>query len=330
MMFSRAAPVVLFTAFCLSATGAYIGGGFEVFSTARAVREMQINVLDRSFTEMKLALQVGDTVRFEELISARMKMMQTGRPDKIKMDELPAPYGVLRTELMAGDVAQVRALLKAHPKLDLNRAQGRYGAVPLIWATGNESQMPEMIAVLLKAGARPNFASARGYTVLHAMASPFNSYVGAGDVADAVALLPDELIRQTTGAGLSALHLALVGNKTEQVIALLERGADANTPPPLALGEDFAAGQPPLMIAGGNLRMVAALLKAGADPVREDSHGRSILGAVTQGALAAEQALLDRLSASEAEEHDRQNAADYARARGMIQTAIEARLARGQ
>jgi len=329
MMFSRAAPVVLFTVFCLSVVGAYVIEGTRPLSRSGTMSKAQLEALAQYYLEMKLALQVGDTARFEALIELQIQDMQTGSKSLVQLDLLPTPYGELREVLMGGSVAATKALLDRYPDLDLNSPQGRYGAVPLIWATGHVEFMPAMVRLLLEHGAAPRFQTAQGYTVLHAAASPFNYYGREQDMGVVLDMLPPELISQPNRMGLTPLHLALINSQSGQVDGLLAHGADPNASPPIHVPADFLPGQPPLMIAGGNVGMVQVLLESGADPTATDSVGRRVVDVVTEGAIAAERDLQDRLSTSAAEESDRAYAADYARARDMIRAAEDGRLARG-
>ncbi|RLJ60413.1 ankyrin repeat protein [Litoreibacter meonggei] len=329
MMFSRAAPVVLFTVFCLSVAGAYVTEGARPLTRPGSMSDAQLKALDTYYTEMKLALQVGDTARFEELIELQIQDMQNGSTSLVQPDMLPSPYGELRELLFDGSVTSTKALLARHPDLELNSPQGRYGAVPLIWAMGHVEFMPELVKLLLEHGADPNFQTSQGYTLLHAAASPFNYYGREQDMDEVLDMVPPELVSLPNRMGLTPLHLALINSQSAQVDGLLAHGADPNMPPPSHVPLDFLPGQPPLMIAGGNVGMVQALLGAGADPTATDLRGRRILDVVSEGAAASERDLQDRLSTSAAEESDRAYAADYARARDMIRAAVDGRLARG-
>lgn len=328
-MFSRIAPVVLFTAFSLSVAGAYVSEGRQPLTRPGVMSDAQMEALTTYYTEMKLALQVGDDARFEELINQQIQNMQSGATQSVQPDRLPAPYGELRDLLMDGSVASTKALLARHPDLDLNAPQGRYGAVPLIWATGHPEFMPAMVRLLLEHGADPSFEAASGYTLVHAATSPFTYYSQPQDMDALLDMLPPELAVQPDRRGLTPLHLALINSHTVQASGLLNHGADPNAPPPRNLSVEFQPGYPPLMIAGGNVSLVQVLLGAGADPTATNLQGRSILDVVTEDARQSELELQDRLSASAAEESDREYAADYARARDMIRAAVDGRLARG-
>ncbi|WP_298257325.1 ankyrin repeat domain-containing protein [uncultured Litoreibacter sp.] len=327
MMLSRMVPVALFTAFSLSVAGAYMVEGRKSLSHPAAMSDAQMRALDLYYTEMKLALQVGDSQRFEELVSVQIEALQTGDIGDIQLDTLPAPYDELRDLLLTGSVTSARNFLLAHRDLDLNAPQGRNGAVPLIWATAHVDAVPSMVKLLLSQGANPRFRTARGYSVLHAAASPFNYYPKADDMERLLEMLPPELVTSPNRIGLTPLHLALINAQSSLAVGLLARGADPDTPPPSDVSLDNMPGLPPLMMAGGNVDLVQALLASGADPRATDLAGRRVIDVVTEGALAAERNLQDRLSASAAEESDRAYAADYARARDMIRAALDGRLA---
>ncbi|MEP4199133.1 MAG: ankyrin repeat domain-containing protein, partial [Aliishimia sp.] len=225
MMYSRVTPVVLFTIFCLSVTGAYLNEGRQSLKHPAAMSEAKMQALDLYYTEMKLALQVGDNSRFEELITRQVLDMVTDDVDSFEVDVLPQPYQELRDLMLKGSVASAQAFLMAHPNLDLNAPQGRYGAMPIIWATGHMDAVPSMVKLLLAHGADPKVRSERGYNVLHAAASPFNYFAGASDAENMLKLLPAELVAGTTQMGLTPLHLALLNGQPELAISLLAHGA---------------------------------------------------------------------------------------------------------
>lgn len=330
MMFSRAAPTVLFTAFCLAVAGTYVTGGGSDLTRPGQMSSSEIAAMDSYYAEMRLALQVGDEARFQELIEGQIAAMQAGEHPRLDdPDTLHAPYQMLREIAMEGSPEQLRDLLARYPGLNLNTPQGRYGAVPLIWATSNAAEMPEMLQTLIAAGADPRFSTSTGHTVLHAIGSPFHYYDDVDDPARAIDLLPPELVTQAKSSGETPLHLALANIAVDHAVALLERGADPNAPYPDGAARPDIAGQPPLMVAGSDPDVVEALLFAGADPTARDAQGRRIVDVVSAGVRAAEAELQERVNASAAEAYDREYVADHRRARDMIRAALDARLAQG-
>ena len=330
MMFSRMAPTVLFTAFCVAVAGSYVTGERASLDRPGTPDAGFIEAMTAFSNEMALALQVGDHDRFRALLEAQVNAAGgVGEAVSFKRDVLPAPYAELRQILMEGQVAGLNTFLTAHPDLDLNAPQGRYGSVPLFWATANYRNARALMTALIEHGADPTFTTAKGYSLLHAMASPFAYALDRGDVDSVIAALPDRMLKARTSLGATAFHLALANGQSDLAIALLDKGADPNEPAPSRLPPALSPAEPPLIMAGPSVRLVEALLFAGADPLAKAADGTPILDAVTENAAFAEAALQDRVSASEAEEYDRQNAADYAKVRDMIRAAADGRLARG-
>ncbi|PTX56663.1 hypothetical protein C8N43_1323 [Litoreibacter ponti] len=330
MMFSRAAPTVLFTALCLAVAGTYVTGGGGDLTRPGQMSAAEIDALDSYYAEMQMALQAGDDARFEALINSQIEIMQDdGRPQLNDPDILPAPYQELRRIVMSGTPVDLAEILDRNPGLALNTPLGRYGTVPLVWATSNHDHMPEMIELLLIDGADPRFVTATGQTVLHAMGSPFHFYYDEGDVGRAIDLLPAELIAQPRHSGETPLHVAVANTATAQAVAFLERGADATAPYPKRADRPDLSEQPLLILALGQPDLVEALLFAGADPDVRHASGKRLIDMSAALLRSAEEGLQDRLAASAAEEHDRTYVADMKRSHDMIRAALDARLARG-
>lgn len=328
MMFSRAAPAVLFTAFCLAVAGSYVAGERNALSRPGQMSDAEFAVMDAYYNEMRLALQVGDDVRFDALLQAQIAQPNATRP-QFTPDTLPAPYQALRRALMDEDVAAFTAWRARHPGLDLNAPQGRYAAVPLIWATSNFAHMPALLQALIEAGADPLYATPRGRTVMHAIASPFHHYETDAQIDRALDLLPPQLLTQADRDGVTPLHASLGAGHPALALALLSRDADPNAPYPALARQPGLAGLPPLLLAGGDPQVIEALLFAGADPQARDPSGRRIIDVVWDALSVAEADLQERVNASAAEEYDREYVAGYRRAHAMIRAALDARLAQG-
>ena len=289
----------------------------------------QLDQAEVFYQEMRLASQMGDQAAFEALIDAQVLAVTSNSAPSFEPDTLAEPYDQLRGLLMDGTLSEVDAFLRNHRDLSLNTAQGRYGGVPLIWATARSNNLAEVIELLIAGGARTNWSGHTGFGALHALGAPFNWVSERPDLARAVDLLVQHgaEVEQLSSDGLSPLHVAILGGQAPLVAVLLSHGADANRTSPVKAGPYALGGQPPLMMAGGNVDMVKSLLDAGADPSAEDREGRSVLETAKEGSKLADQELQDRLAASEAEHFDRQYAADYAMVVQLLIDALESPLA---
>lgn len=150
----------------------------------------------------------------------------------------PTPAALFEA-VAAGDLAQARMLLQRGAPADTpNPASG--GSTPLMVAAA--SRRPDLVALLLAAGARARASDASGQTaLLFAMAQPV---AGAADRAAAL-----EVMRE-----------------------LVEAGAAVDAP--LAAGGKVPTGVTPLRIATAfDLAFVRFLLEHGADPNAMDSQG---------------------------------------------------------
>lgn len=163
----------------------------------------------------------------------------------------------LMQALYAGDVAKLQQALDdgANPNYALPD-----GSLPLAWAA--DSQSPELVSTLLKAGAKPDAKTSIDNF------SPLVSACQRGEPAIVAALLDAGAnVKRTTATGISPLALC-AGNSSPEIVArLLEKGAPVD-----AVDE---TGQSPLMWAAakGQVENIKLLVKAGADANRTTKKG---------------------------------------------------------
>lgn len=160
-----------------------------------------------------------------------------------------------------GSPNDLRSFLASHP--GILRARTLTGTLPLIQACHSKAS-PEIIQVLLRAGADPNQADSNGFT-------PLQTALVAANPAIVKVLLDHRADpNRPDYRGLSPLcQLGSLGNRrvaASMVPMLVKAGAtvqprDAKEPSPLALA--ISSG---VMDDAGTAVLVAALLKSGADP----------------------------------------------------------------
>lgn len=211
----------------------------------------------------------------------------------------------LISAIKAGDVDNVKSLLRKDPSLAMGGAQP-----PLLIATYWRS--PEIVRLLRIAGAVPTVAEAAalgdedtlravlaaeparvherspdGWTPLH-LAAHFG-HVRAIDLL--VTRGADVRARSTNDLANTALHAALAGHAVDAARALLKRGADA--------GARDAQGNAPLHLAAqaGNAEAVELLLAHGASPNVQSSNGKSPVAVAREAKHEAVVALLVRRGA---------------------------------
>ena len=172
-----------------------------------------------------------------------------------------------------GETAGVRRIIAARP--DLLKATDGAGFTPLMRATSCSERTVEVTRELLDAGAEVNRQTAEGYTALHWAIDVARA---DRDSREVIALLAergaDLALRQVYGW--TPLLAAVVQGTPAQVEALLSAGADPNDRLPLETLPAFNAGRTALMAALAScfsVAIVAALLRAGADPRGRDAGG---------------------------------------------------------
>ena len=176
-----------------------------------------------------------------------------------------------------GHVGIVEALLDAGADA---RDCNYFDVTPLHLAA--QAGSPEIVAVLLAAGANVNARHAGGMAPLHFATSPevVAALASAGAAVD-----------PRTRDGWTPLHWAalLPGSDQRLVAALIEAGADVD-----AMGED---GETPLHLAtdAGEASLVALLLEAGADVSACDEYGQSLVHLAICSEVPGEQSALKAL-----------------------------------
>lgn len=171
----------------------------------------------------------------------------------------------LTNAIVAGDLRRVKALIASH--VDLN-AEGSLGEVPMQCAA--QSKNPEMVAELLRVGAKVNGKGHWGPSPLQ-MAVEMSS----GDPKIAKLLVAAGADVKSVDGGYSVLNIAAQDATADEVRMLLERGADPNHVEP--------SGATPIYWAALNcdVEKVRVLLKYGADPKVKTGAGEDALGVVS-------------------------------------------------
>lgn len=169
-----------------------------------------------------------------------------------------------------GDVAFCREMLRRGALISTRGAQGKTALM-----SAAESGVPEVVALMLAAGARPNEADEEGETALHWVGkdAPFDRLESSAMNRRAAV---DLLIR--AGADVDAYDrleftplTEALNERPEVVAALIAHGADVNR----RVGGDSTA-----LMANDNPETILLLLEAGADPFIRDEYGRTALEAL--------------------------------------------------
>jgi ankyrin repeat protein len=169
-----------------------------------------------------------------------------------------------------GDIAFCREMLRRGAPISTRDAQKKTALM-----SAAESGVPEVVALMLAAGARPSEADERGETALHWVGkdTPLNRLEPSAMNRRAVV---DLLVR--AGADIDAYDeleftplTEALNERPEVVAALIAYGADVNR----RVGRGSTA-----LGVRDNPETMQLLLEAGADPFTRDEFGRTALGAL--------------------------------------------------
>jgi ankyrin repeat protein len=183
------------------------------------------------------------------------------------VSEVEAPAERRRLLFLAvsrGNAEAVRALLAAEVPVD---PVNRRGYTPLMEAVF--ADLPQIAAVLLEAGADPNFVA--NASSPYGSDTPLGAALTAGAQRSVRVLLDKGADSNATHGGSPIIHVAVAADLPEVLGILAKKGANLNARAPWG-------NQPtPLMAAAGTgkLQAVDKLLELGADPAAADSNGNT-------------------------------------------------------
>jgi hypothetical protein len=224
-------------------------------------------------------------------------------------DEEPAP---IFAAIEANDFDEVRTLLLDDPELLESTRDD--GLTPLMAAVFNADRTPEMIQLLVAAGADVNAATPEGYTALHVLVD-VNGPSGTGE-------LPGQIVQMLVAAGAdlearqhwgwTPLMRAVIEGTDDELQAFIDAGADVNRQFPDETFPEFLSGRTTLMAAASAPTKTALLLAAGADATARDARNETALDfarqcladfdadpagseVIEETAAAAVEAILDQL-----------------------------------
>ncbi|SIO35811.1 Ankyrin repeat-containing protein [Rhodovulum sp. ES.010] len=235
---------------------------------------------DRLGAALAEAEAYGETARARRLSEALFRRGKAIMATMRQPEEEPEPHDEavqwLFAAIEAGDLGETRARLR---DADINARHGEIEATALGRALLVQGRAPEMVSLLLEAGADPSLGVGDGYGALHLVPA----YPWGGEQAATTALIAHGLV--AAGGDIEAttesyrwtpLHRAVMEGSAQELEALLRAGADPNRPFDGASEPWFTPGRLPLQIAGHDMAKVRLLLDHGADPSARDIEGRDV------------------------------------------------------
>ena len=163
-----------------------------------------------------------------------------------------------------GNIEAVKVLVAAEVPVD---PANRRGYTPLMESAF--ADLPQIAAVLLEAGANPNFVA--NASSQYGGETPLGAALTAGALRCVQVLLDKGADPKATHGESPLIHVAVAADLPEAVAWLVKKGADANT------RAEWGNQPTPLMAAAGTgkLQIVDKLLELGADPAAADSNGNT-------------------------------------------------------
>lgn len=249
-------------------------------------------------SKLQAAMDSGDEAAVEEM----MDQLSAGTDEiAAHFDAMYPPAPPLEANVQRlfdaieeGDKTATRDALK---DVDVNGHYGQFNQTPLYHALSADDRTPEMIKLLLDAGADARIGMDDGYTPLHNIGDYLGGPEKLEPLADIVRLLIDagaDIEARTDSYGWTPLQQAVMQGVPVEIEALLQGGANPNAIYAPHSMPHFSPGRTPLQIAGSRTEKVQVLLNYGADPHQRDAHGQTCMEYL-RGELAEKPGLLSKL-----------------------------------
>jgi hypothetical protein len=192
------------------------------------------------------------------------------------MPATPDSTTALFEAISNGDLHAVRSMLVATPTLVA--LQDEQGLTPLMRAVSSMRRTPELVRMLIDAGADVN-AAVDGCTALHFM-TDVNGATGSGAMPGKIArILADggADIEARQQWGWTPLMRAAIEGSADELRALVDVGGNVNHRFPAHTMPEFLRGCTTLMATVGYPDKLQILIAAGADLLAKDSYDRTVL-----------------------------------------------------